>query len=99
MSGKKGRSGRKPLLEESKVEEILRVSSDILLRWLQNNLVPDYKKVQVVSQLVGKRIPMKVEGQGFGGDTKIIIIRSEKKDNVGIESNTQTVPGRLPIQQ
>lgn len=64
MAGKAGRSGRKPLLQEMKVEEILDVSADILIRWLSNSEVSDEKKIPVVTQLIAKRIPAKLEHSG-----------------------------------
>ena len=71
MSGVKGKSGRKPLLAHETVEEILKVSSEILLRWLSNKEVKDEKKIQVVSQLVGKRIPSTVEAEHTFDDETI----------------------------
>lgn len=50
-------AGRKPLLEEASVREILRLSDEILQRWLSNPEVPDEKKIPVVKDLIGKRIP------------------------------------------
>jgi len=64
MAGKAGRSGRKPLLQEMKVEEILDVSADILIRWLSNPEIEDEKKIPVVTQLIAKRIPAKLEHSG-----------------------------------
>ncbi len=89
MAGVKGRSGRKPLLAESTVEEILKVSSDILLRWLQNPEVPDERKVQVVSPLIAKRIPAKLDGE-VSASTNIIILRDGNK--------TQAVSGQVCVQ-
>lgn len=64
MAGIKGRSGRKPLLKEYKLEEILETSSDILQRWLSNPEIKDSKKIPVVTQLIAKRIPAKLEHSG-----------------------------------
>ena len=64
MAGKKGKSGRKPLLQEMKIEEILDVSADILIRWLSNPEIDDKRKIPVVTQLIAKRIPAKLEHSG-----------------------------------
>jgi len=79
MAGIKGRSGRKPLLEEKKVEEILRLSSDVLIRWLSNPEIPDDRKIPVASQLVSRRIPTSVDGESLPQEARIIIIRDENK--------------------
>lgn len=66
MAGIKGRSGRKPSLNEKSMEEILNLSSEILNRWLSNSEVPDEKKIPIVAQIMVKRIPAKLEHTGDG---------------------------------
>ena len=64
MAGKKGRSGRKPLLEEETVEELLDLSATILRRWLENDKVREDRKIPIVTQLIVKRIKQKVDFDG-----------------------------------
>jgi len=82
MAGIKGRSGRKPLLEEKKVEEILRLSSDVLIRWLSNPEIPDDRKIPVASQLVSRRIPTSVDGESLPQEARIIIIRDRDENKI-----------------
>jgi hypothetical protein len=90
MAGKKGRSGRRPLLEENTVKEILEVSSNILLRWLGNDLVDDERKIPVVAQLCAKRIPAKME-MDLGEGTQILVIRSNRETKQ-INNQTKALP-------
>lgn len=94
-----GNSGRKPLLHTRTLEEIMSVSSEILLRWLTNPEVKDVLKIPVVAQLIAKRIPAKIEGEGFGGDTKIIIVHSNK-DGAGARgsSDSEALPIRVSVE-
>lgn len=83
MSGKKGRSGRLPLLKEAKIEEILDIASDILIKWLRNTKVDFKKKIQVVAQLITKRVPSKLEHSGnIGKIADIYIIRDNQKEKI-----------------
>lgn len=58
------KSGRKPLLQERTLEELLALSGEILQRWLSNPEVPIDRKIPVVTQMIVKRIPAKMEHSG-----------------------------------
>ena len=95
--GQKGRSGRKPLLANETIEEILKVSSEILLRWLNNSKVEDVRKVPVVAQLIGKRVPNKIEAEGFVPEgNRVIVIYppgyKKEGDNGRLKSEAQVIP-------
>lgn len=77
--GGKG-SGRRPMLNESAVEDLLSLSSEILFSWLANPEVAIDRKIPVVAQIMIKRIPSKLEHSGIQG-TQIVIVRpNEIKD-------------------
>ena len=52
------------MLEEQTVKEILEKGVEILRRWLDNPKVPDDRKVQVVAEMIKRRIPNAVEMDG-----------------------------------
>jgi len=91
-------SGRKPQLSEMTLDEILHVSSTILLRWLSNPEVPDSVKIPVVSQLISKRIPTKtiLEGDNLGQRNITNVIYPEgwrPKEERIVGSETQSISG------
>ena len=94
MAGVKGRSGRKPLLEEKKVEEILQLSSDVVIRWLSNPEVSDDRKILVASQLVSRRIPTTLDADGLVQETRVIIVRSNDSSDTA-EKRTDVISERL----
>lgn len=101
MAGVKGRSGRRPMLNERVVEDILDVSANILLRWLTNPEVPEERKIPVVATLIAKRVPVKLEHSGLP-DSKLVIVRSSDGSFAGSARNTEvspaTVAGQIHIQ-
>ena len=98
--GQKGRSGRRPLLADSKIEEILELSHSILFRWLGNDKVDIAKKIPVVSQLIGKRVPNKIEAEGFVPEgNKIIIVypqgHKQEGDNGRVKVQSEALPSEV----
>jgi len=83
------------MLSDMTVEEILQVSSTILLRWLKNTEVPDVTKIPVIAQFIAKRIPATtiVEGDGLKGPTQIVVVRS--KDTIA--DTAEAVPRQVPV--
>jgi hypothetical protein len=90
MAGVKGRSGRRPLLADSKIEEILQVSHKILVRWLGNKEISDAKKIPVIAQLIGKRVPNKVDAEVLAQEgNKIVIVYPQAKEKDPIDARTK----------
>jgi len=71
--GQKGRSGRKPLLEEQAIEQILQVSTSILYRWLSNDKVPVARKIPIIRDIFLKRLPMKIESDSPPATVKVFV--------------------------
>ena len=88
-------SGRRPMLSDMTVEEILKLSSTILLRWLSNTEVTDATKIPVIAQFISKRIPATtiIEGD-VKGPTQIVVVRSKEE----IADTTKEVSRQVPIQ-
>lgn len=91
MAGRKGRSGRKPLLEEQTIEEITNVSAGILLRWLTNPEVSTNRKIPVCKEIVLKRLPAKLEAKGFEF-TLARVIKNVTNGNADIRRTEEVRP-------
>lgn len=71
MAGVKGKSGRKPVMSEKSLTELLNVSHDILFRWMTNPDVPEEKRAMVASELIKRRIPNVQKHEGLGIEFKL----------------------------
>ena len=77
MSGKKGCSGRRTRFEDSLIEELVKLETSILLRWLKNPEVKNEKKVAVCAQHIARRVPNKTHEIG---DNRPIVIQVVEND-------------------
>lgn len=69
-------SGRRPLLNERDMEELLELSAKILFSWLSNPKVSEERKIPVVATLIAKRIPQRTEDkyQGIHNEVKVYFV-------------------------
>jgi len=92
LGGYRPGSGRKPVLAELTVKQLLEKSANILTRWLDNPKVPDDRKIQVCTELIKRRIPnaTEIDGKLDTGATNYILIRNTIPAEVpGTQSETR----------
>lgn len=95
--GYRPNSGRKPLLEEKKLIDLLEVSHATLVRWMNNPDVPDDRKVAVAAELLKRRIPnaTEIEGSLDTGAVNYILIRN----STGEIPEAKPETGQVHLQQ
>lgn len=77
MSGVAGRSGRKSIRDEEKRLRIIDMAWDLCEERMKS---PSADRYDVAKGIVYKDITQRIEGHGLGQETKILIIRPEKKE-------------------
>lgn len=81
-----------PITNKDEIGEVnLVVAIQLILKATQDSDLPSIK--EYIDRLEGK-IPQKLIGEGMGGETKIVIIRS---DNARAENQTQELSRQIPV--
>ena len=91
MGGRKGRSGRKSLYEELDIQALIKKSGYILNQWLDDSSVPLGRKIQVVSEIIKRRIPNEVKV-----DNKITFNVKEKEEYTNIRNRLYNLNEIVP---
>lgn len=106
MSGKKGRSGRKSLLDEVLMHKTVDLAWRTIYNALVSDKIPDDIKREIALDIVKKSCPITVQSQYAPESTKIIVIRADQSAEVSIiktekddrrENQTQALPGRISL--
>ena len=71
MAGVKGRSGRKPYLQEKTTEEILQLSAMTIIHALKDETLKLEFRADLASKIYIKAMPSRIEGEGIA-DTNIV---------------------------
>lgn len=81
MAGVKGRSGRRPYLQNKTLEQICRMSASSVLHALRcrdENIFPYEKRVELAKHFVLKAMPNVIESDGSLAPKTIVLIRNDK---------------------
>ena len=78
LGGVRPGAGRKPVLAELTIKQLLEKSAEILTRWMDNPKVPDDRKIQVCAELIKRRVPnaTEIDGKLDTGMQQYILIRN-----------------------
>ncbi len=89
-------AGRKPVLAEHTVKQLLETSAEILTRWMNNPDIPDERKIPVCSELIKRRVPnaTEIDGKLDTGAINYILIRNNANKQ---DTQTQSEAGRVHI--
>lgn len=82
MAGVKGRSGRRPYLQEKTIEQICRMSALAIYHALRSpdSEISKEKKAELGKHFVLRVMPQKIESDGSLAPKTVVIIRAESND-------------------
>lgn len=78
MPGVKGKSGRKSKFEEDMLMEVCNLSVNTIRQFLLDITIPVKLRVQIAKDFALRKVPTKLEGEGFSTQNIINIIRPEQ---------------------
>ena len=61
MAGVKGKSGRKSKREEIHINELYKLSTKLVMEFLEKKNVPEEKRVKIAIEIVKKAMPQKID--------------------------------------
>lgn len=61
MAGTKGKSGRKSKREEIHINELYKLSTKLVMEFLEKKNVPEEKRVRIAIEIVKKAMPQKID--------------------------------------
>ena len=89
MSGVKGRSGRKPLIDEVTKADVINMSWTTIRKALTSHSIPDAEKIKIAVEIVKKTCPQSIEHSGSidGEKTQIVIVTTKETTKNGESEN------------
>ena len=77
------------------MRELLTKSHELLKTWLNNEAVPIDRKIPVAVEFIKKRIPSKIEGEGFDTIQQFVtIFRNARAEQEQLETDRTNLPPR-----